>query len=63
MAQIDLDDLPPRVAQTLAKLAPGEELVIVRGGALVARLTVAVAPRKLDAGTLSKPLAPPRRAH
>ena len=40
MSQIDLDDLPPRVAAELAKLAPGEELVLVRGGLVVARLTV-----------------------
>jgi len=40
MSQIDLDDLPPRIAQTLASLAGGDELVLVRGGAVVARLTV-----------------------
>jgi antitoxin (DNA-binding transcriptional repressor) of toxin-antitoxin stability system len=39
--QIDLDDLPPRIAQTLAGLAEGEELVLAQGGAVVARLTVA----------------------
>jgi antitoxin (DNA-binding transcriptional repressor) of toxin-antitoxin stability system len=38
--QIDLDDLPPRIAQTLATLAEGEELVLAQGGAVVARLTV-----------------------
>ena len=41
MAQIDLDDLPPRIAQTLASLAEGEELVLAQGGAVVARLVVA----------------------
>jgi len=41
MKQIDLDDLPPRIAQTLASLAEGEELVLARGGAVVARLIVA----------------------
>ena len=41
MKQLDLDDLPPRVAQTLASLAEGEELVLVQGGAVVARLAVA----------------------
>ena len=40
MKQIDLDDLPPRIAQTLASLAEGEELVLARGGGVVARLTV-----------------------
>jgi antitoxin (DNA-binding transcriptional repressor) of toxin-antitoxin stability system len=39
--QIDLDDLPPRVAQTLASLAEGEELVLAQGGMVVARLVVA----------------------
>jgi antitoxin (DNA-binding transcriptional repressor) of toxin-antitoxin stability system len=39
--QIDLDDLPPRVAQTLAELAEGEELVLAQNGAVVARLVVA----------------------
>ena len=41
MKQIDLDDLPPRIAQTLTSLAEGEELVLARGGAVVARLVVA----------------------
>jgi hypothetical protein len=41
MKQIDLDDLPPRVAQTLSGLAEGEELLLVQGGAVVGRLTVA----------------------
>ena len=41
MKQIDLDDLPPRIAQTLASLTDGEELVLAQGGAVVARLTVA----------------------
>ena len=50
MKQIDLDDLPPRIAQTLAALAEGEELVLSQGGAVVARLTVAdpVAPPAPD---------------
>jgi len=43
MKQIDLDDLPPRVAQILRGLEAGEELVLVQGGALVARLGVAAA--------------------
>jgi antitoxin (DNA-binding transcriptional repressor) of toxin-antitoxin stability system len=41
MKQIDLDDLPPRVAKTLAALEAGEDLVLIQGGALVARLSVA----------------------
>ena len=44
MTRIDLDDLPPRIAKTLSALGPGEEVVLVHGGAVVARLTVAAAP-------------------
>jgi antitoxin (DNA-binding transcriptional repressor) of toxin-antitoxin stability system len=44
MKQIDLDDLPPRVARLLSQLEAGEELALVQGGALVARLSVAAAP-------------------
>ena len=40
MKQLDLDDLPPRIAQILAALAEGEELVLVQGGAVVGRLAV-----------------------
>ncbi|MEO8812661.1 MAG: hypothetical protein ABI376_07095 [Caulobacteraceae bacterium] len=40
MKQIDLDDLPPRVAQTLSALEAGESLALVQGGLVVARLTV-----------------------
>jgi len=41
MKQIDLDDLPPRVAAILAELEGEDELVIVQGGVVVARLRVA----------------------
>jgi len=41
MKQIDLDDLPPRIAQILSQLAKGEELLLVQGGAVVGRLAVA----------------------
>ena len=41
MKQIDLDDLPPRVARTLAGLGQDEDLVLVRGGLVVGRLTAA----------------------
>ena len=40
MAEIDLDDLPPRIAKTLADLSDGEDLVLVQHGAVVARLKV-----------------------
>ena len=43
MDQIDLDDLPPRVARTLASLVEGAELTLVQGGAVVGRLRVASA--------------------
>lgn len=45
MKQIDLDDLRPRVARMLGQLESGEELVVVRNGAVVARLAVAAEPR------------------
>jgi antitoxin (DNA-binding transcriptional repressor) of toxin-antitoxin stability system len=59
MKQIDLDDLPPRVAQTLRGLEAGEDLVLIQGGALVARLTVAAA-----ASPVADPLSdlPPEEA-
>lgn len=41
MKQIDLDDLPPRVARMLEQLESGEELVVVQNGVVVARLAVA----------------------
>jgi len=43
MTSIDLDDLPPKVARQLAALEAGDELLLVRSGGLVARLTVALA--------------------
>ncbi|WP_337185785.1 hypothetical protein [Phenylobacterium sp.] len=39
MARLDLDDLPPKIAALLEGLADGGELVLVRGGAVVGRLT------------------------
>jgi antitoxin (DNA-binding transcriptional repressor) of toxin-antitoxin stability system len=41
MKQIDLDDLPPRIAQVLAALEGEEELTLVQGGVVVARLRLA----------------------
>jgi hypothetical protein len=52
LSQIDLDDLPPRIAATLGALAAGEELVLVRGGLVVARLQVADAPAAAASGSL-----------
>jgi antitoxin (DNA-binding transcriptional repressor) of toxin-antitoxin stability system len=44
MKQIDLDDLPPRLAKALTGLDAGEEVVLVQGGAVVARLLAADPP-------------------
>ena len=44
MKQIDLDDLPPRVARMLGQLESGEEVMLIQNGAVVARLAVADAP-------------------
>jgi antitoxin (DNA-binding transcriptional repressor) of toxin-antitoxin stability system len=43
MTTIDLDDLPPRLAKSLAGLRDGDELVLVQGGAVVTRLAIAAA--------------------
>jgi antitoxin (DNA-binding transcriptional repressor) of toxin-antitoxin stability system len=56
--QIDLDDLPPRIAQTLGALAEGEELLLVQGGAVVARLVVADPAPPPRAGELLADLPP-----
>lgn len=39
MKRLDLDDLPPRLAQLLTSLEEGEELLLVQGGAVAGRLT------------------------
>lgn len=44
MAQLDLDDLPPRIAALLARLADGEELLLVQHGVVVNRLAARPAP-------------------
>ena len=41
MKQIDIDDLPPKVAQLLAALTEGEELLLVQNGVVVGRLAAA----------------------
>ena len=58
MKQIDLDDLPPKIAHTLATLGEGEELVLVQGGAVVARLAVAEPARPPAPGELLEDLSP-----
>jgi antitoxin (DNA-binding transcriptional repressor) of toxin-antitoxin stability system len=62
MKQVDLDDLPPRVAQILASLAEGEELVLAQGGAVVARLTVAQPAPPPPPGELLSDLTPEEQA-
>jgi antitoxin (DNA-binding transcriptional repressor) of toxin-antitoxin stability system len=44
MTRIDLDDLPPKVAALLTGLADGDEVLLVRNGAVVGRLTGAADP-------------------
>lgn len=39
MKRLDLDDLPPRLAQLLTGLAEGEELLLVQNGGVAGRLT------------------------
>ena len=39
MKRIDLDDLPPKLAALLTGAEVGEEVVLVRNGAVVGRLT------------------------
>lgn len=43
MTRIDLDDLPPKLAKTLAALAAGDELLLVQDGAVICRLAIAEA--------------------
>lgn len=44
MKRLDLDDLPPKIAQLLSGLEEGEELVLVQGGAVAGRLRGGAAP-------------------
>ena len=39
MKRIDLDDLPPKLAALLAGAEAGEDVLLVRNGAVVGRLT------------------------
>lgn len=45
MKRIDLDDLPPKLAQLLTGLEEGEELLLVQNGAVAARLLGAASPQ------------------
>lgn len=44
MKRIDLSDLPPRVAAALTGLEDGEDVVLVRDGLVVGRLSAQAAP-------------------
>ncbi|HEX2561384.1 hypothetical protein [Phenylobacterium sp.] len=44
MKRLDLDDLPPKVAQLLSGVEDGEELLLVQNGLVVARLVGGAAP-------------------
>jgi antitoxin (DNA-binding transcriptional repressor) of toxin-antitoxin stability system len=39
MKRIDLDDLPPKIAALLSEAEAGEEVLLVRDGLVVGRLT------------------------
>ena len=45
MKRIDLDDLPPKLAQVLAAVEAGEELLLVQNGAVAGRLVGMEPPR------------------
>jgi antitoxin (DNA-binding transcriptional repressor) of toxin-antitoxin stability system len=60
MKRIDLDDLPPKVAALLTAAEPGEEVLLVQGGAVVGRLTGGAAPP--PAGEPEPDVAPEERA-
>lgn len=44
MKRIDLDDLPPKLAQLLTGLEEGEEVLLVQNGAVAGRLIGAAPP-------------------
>ena len=49
MKQIDLDDLPPRVAALLSGLETSEPVLLVRGGLVVGRLSAQSTAAKVGA--------------
>ena len=46
MVRIDLDDLPPKVARLLISAEPGQEVLLVQDGLVLARLAGAAAPAR-----------------
>jgi antitoxin (DNA-binding transcriptional repressor) of toxin-antitoxin stability system len=59
--RIDLDDLPPRVAQILESLDEGEELILARGGGVVGRLKASEATQPAPTNPVLADLAPEER--
>ena len=49
MTRIDLDDLPPKIAAQLTGAQAGEEVLLVKGAAVVGRLVAAEAMPAEDA--------------
>jgi antitoxin (DNA-binding transcriptional repressor) of toxin-antitoxin stability system len=45
MKRIDLDDLPPKLAQLLTGLEEGEEVLLVQNGGVAGRLVGGAAPK------------------
>jgi hypothetical protein len=58
MQRLDLDDLPPRIAQLLTSLAEGEELLLVQGGAVAGRLTGGAPVAKEAPAQSDEPMTP-----
>lgn len=61
MKRIDLDDLPPKLAALLSGAEEGEEVLLVRNGAVVGRLT-AGASESTEASQASPELPPEENA-
>jgi len=59
MTRIDLDDVPPKVAALLAGVGPGEPVLLVQNGVVVARLTADAAEPSAEA---EPPLPPEENA-
>lgn len=57
MAHLDLDDLPPKIADLLSTLGDGEELLLVQHGAVEGWLTASISPELIA----PEPEAPPEQ--
>lgn len=58
MKRIDLDDLPPKLAQLLTSVEDGEEVLLVRDGMVEGRLTGGAHVVSPDAQTEDEPRDP-----